>query len=204
MVFKSFATYVGSVNNVLWTWNIKYTHIQRKNFYQRYCGAVFDSATQLCQIKPEITFCGLPVDRIFLQGLQAFILFRLLEYEILKMFSMQKKRRKRKQKFDVFKAEEVTKSFVNLKFANNFFGYCVNHLICSLNFKNILWTLSLLHIRTMNGVISWYILALQRLFHFIVCVSFFSISFFFFVDSITCWSIEVSLSILRIKQWSCS
>ena len=55
--------------------------------------------------------------------------------------------------------------------------------------------------RTMNGVISWYVLALQSLFHFIACVSFLSISFFFFfVDSTTCWAIEVSLSILKIKQ----
>ena len=42
----------------------------------------------------------------------------------------------------------------------------------------------------MNGVISWYVLALQRLFHFIACVSFLSISFFssyFPVDSTTFW-----------------
>ena len=42
--------------------------------------------------------------------------------------------------------------------------------------------------------------------HFIACVSFFSIFFFFlsfFVSSITCWSIEVSLAILKRKQWSC-
>ena len=43
---------------------------------------------------------------------------------------------------------------------------------------NILWTFSL-HMRMMNGVIAWYVLALQRLFHFIVCISFLSVSFFF-------------------------
>ena len=41
-----------------------------------------------------------------------------------------------------------------------------------------LWALSLLHIRTANGVIFWYILDLQRLFHFIACVAFLSISLF--------------------------
>ena len=71
---------------------------------------------------------------------------------------------------------------------------------------NISWTLSLLHMGTMSGVISW-TLTLQRLFHFIACVSFLSISFLFsyvFVDSTTWWGIELSLSIPKIKQWSCS
>ena len=61
--------------------------------------------------------------------------------------------------------------------------------------------------RIMNRVIAWYVLALQHLFHFIACVSFLAISFFFlnfFVDFTTCLGIEVSLSILKIKQWSCS
>ena len=56
---------------------------------------------------------------------------------------------------------------------------------------NISWTLSLLHLRTMNGIISWYLLAPQRLFHFIAYVfrffpflSFFLISF---VDPTTFW-----------------
>ena len=44
---------------------------------------------------------------------------------------------------------------------------------------NISWTLSLLYIRTMNGVISWNVLALQRIFHFIACASILSISSFF-------------------------
>ena len=33
---------------------------------------------------------------------------------------------------------------------------------------------------------------------------FFSCFLVFFVSSITCWGIEVSLTILKIKQWSCS
>ena len=59
----------------------------------------------------------------------------------------------------------------------------------------------------MNRVIVWYVLVLQRLFHFIACVSFLSISFslfYFFVDFTTFLGIEVSLSILQIKHWSCS
>ena len=45
---------------------------------------------------------------------------------------------------------------------------------------NMLWTLSFFHMRTINSVISWYVLTLQRLFHFIACVSFLPIFFLFF------------------------
>ena len=44
-----------------------------------------------------------------------------------------------------------------------------------------LWNLSLLHIRTIYGVISWYVLDIQNLFHFIAYVSFLSISLFFLI-----------------------
>ena len=62
--------------------------------------------------------------------------------------------------------------------------------------------------KTMNGVVSWYILlfALYHLFHFIACASFlFIFSFFlvFCVSSFTREGIEVSLAILKIKHWSC-
>ena len=56
---------------------------------------------------------------------------------------------------------------------------------------------------TMNS----YVLALQRLFHFIACPSFLSISFFFsyfFLWILLLFGFEVSLSILKIKQWSYS
>ena len=72
---------------------------------------------------------------------------------------------------------------------------------------NISWALPLLHLRTMNGVISWYALALQRLFNFTACVSFLSIFFFsshFFSWILLLFGFQVSLSILKIKQWSCS
>ena len=47
----------------------------------------------------------------------------------------------------------------------------------------------------------------QRLFHFIVCVLFSSISFFFFLFFkwiLLLFGFEISLSILKTKQWSCS
>ena len=63
----------------------------------------------------------------------------------------------------------------------------------------------LLHIKTVNGVASWYILVLHRWFYFIPCVSFLSIFFFFFlsyfVSSVTCWGIVVSLAILKIMEF---
>ena len=43
---------------------------------------------------------------------------------------------------------------------------------------NMSWTLSFFHMRTINSVISWYVLTLQRLFHFIAC---FVSSYFFFL-----------------------
>ena len=61
--------------------------------------------------------------------------------------------------------------------------------------------------RMVNCVIAWYVLTLQRIFHINASVSFLSISFFFcyfFVDFTTCLCIDVSVSILKIKQWGCS
>ena len=45
--------------------------------------------------------------------------------------------------------------------------------------------------RMMNGVVAWYVLTLQRLFHFIECVLFLSISYF--STCTTCLGIEVGL-----------
>ena len=36
----------------------------------------------------------------------------------------------------VYKAEQVRKCFENLKIENEVFGYCVNYIICSLDFSN--------------------------------------------------------------------
>ena len=54
---------------------------------------------------------------------------------------------------------------------------CRTHAVAASG--NISWTVSLLHLRIMNGIISWYVLTPQCLFHFITCVSLLSISFFF-------------------------
>ena len=76
--------------------------------------------------------------------------------------------------------------------------------------EHILWLIleisrSLLYLRKMNAVFSWYTLALQRFFPFTACVSFHSISFFFFLTFLwisPLFGFEVSLPMLEIKQWS--
>ena len=134
-----------------------------------------------------------------------FVLFRLLESETLKIFSI-RGRRKSRHKFggtEVCKVEEVKKYFANPKIEIEVLSY----IICSLDFKNISCALFLLHLKTINGVFSWYILALNHLFHFIACISFLFLFFFFlsfFVSSITCGCTEINLAILKIKQRSCS
>ena len=109
-----------------------------------------------------------------------FNLFRLLGNETLKIFSI-RERRKSRHEFavtKVCKAEEVRKNIGNPKIVVEFFSY----VICSLDFKHISCALFLLHMKTMNGVVSWYKLALHHLFHFIACVSFLSIFSFIFVS----------------------
>ena len=133
--------------------------------------------------------CIVDLYKFLIKRPKAFNLFRLLQNETLKTFSI-RERHKRRNKFGetkVCKAEEVRKYFVNPKTEIEVFSY----IICSLDFKNISCTLFLLHMKTMNGVVSSYILllALHHLFHFIACVSFLSIFFFFlsfFVSCITC------------------
>ena len=118
----------------------------------------------------------------FWEGFEAFNLFRLLEKETLEMCSMLKSR-KSNYKFGgtkVCNTEEVRKYFVSSKIENEVFSLCVNAIICSLGFRNISWTISLLNMRTMIGFLSWCVLTLQGLFHFIACVLFLSIFFFFF------------------------
>ena len=101
----------------------------------------------------------------------------------------------------VCKDEYVRKYFLNLKSEIEIFSY----IICGLDSKNISSTLFLLHMKTMNGVVSWCILllALHHLFHFTVCVSFLSTFFLFsnfFMSSIACWVIEVSLALLKVVE----
>ena len=133
-----------------------------------------------------------------------FNLFRLLGNETLEIFSI-RERRKSRHKFGgskVCKAEQVKKYFLNPKIEIEVFSY----IIGDFDFKNISCTLFLLHMKMMNGVVSWYVLllALHHLFHFIACVLFLSIFFLsFFVSFVTCWGIEGSSEILKIKHWSC-
>ena len=117
--------------------------------------------------------CIVDLYKFLIKRLKAFNLFRLLQNETLKTFSI-RERHKRRNKFGetkVCKAEEVRKYFVNPKTEIEVFSY----IICSLDFKNISCTLFLLHMKTMNGVVSWYILLLS-----FYCVCFVSLYFFFF------------------------
>ena len=91
-------------------------------------------------------------------------------------------------------------------------------LVIAIITEHLLLNLSLLHIRRMNDVFSWYVLALQCLFHFTACVSSLFISLYFLVfvavvfvvvvvavvECTICRGTEVTLSILLIKQGSCS
>ena len=76
----------------------------------------------------------------------------------------------------VCKAELVRKQFLNPKSENKIFSY----IICTLDFKNISITLFLLYMKTMNGVVWWYILllALHHLFYCVCFVSFYLFLFF--------------------------
>ena len=101
-------------------------------------------------------------------------------------------------KLQAFRHSEICKIFKSI-----FFTEHLRWLLLEISYELSLYCI----MRMMNRVIVWYVLALQRLFHFIACVSFLSISFSFFnffVDFTTCLGIEVSLSILQIKHWSCS
>ena len=107
-------------------------------------------------------------------GLKAFIVFRLLKNKTLEMLSMGE-RRKSKHKFGgikVWKVEEAKKYFASPKIEKEVFGWCLNYIIGSLDFRNILWTLFLLHMKI--WMVSFHSTC-------VTCVSFLSISFFFLV-----------------------
>ena len=104
-------------------------------------------------------------------------LFRLLENETLKIFSI-RGRRKSRHKFGgtkVCKAKEVIKYFENRKTEIDVCSY----IIYSLNFKKYLMC-CLLHMKMMKGVVSWHIISLHDLFHFIAYVLFRFFLFFKF------------------------
>ena len=114
-------------------------------------------------------------------GLKAFIVFRLLKSKTLEMLSMGE-RRKSKLKFGgikVWKVEEAKKYFASPKIEKEVFGWCLNYIIGSLDFRNILWTLFLLHMKIwMVSFHSTYWLSstyfiLLRVFRFFLFLSFF-------------------------------
>ena len=79
-----------------------------------------------------------------------------------------------------------TRNFIKKKLQHRCFSVKLSKFLKTLFLQNppggyfwkfLMNSLSLLHMRKMNGVISRYVLAIQRLFSFIVFVSFLSISF---------------------------
>ena len=88
------------------------------------------------------------------EGLKVFNLFSLLENETLQMLNMPERRKHKSGRTKVCKAEEGRRYFVNSKIETDVFDQCVNYIICSLDFRDISWTVSALHLITMNGVIS--------------------------------------------------
>ena len=101
-------------------------------------------------------------------------------------------------KLQAFRHSEICKVFKTI-----FFTEHLRWLILEISYELSLYCI----MRMMIRVSVWYVLTLQRLFHFIACVLFLSISFsffIFFVDFTTCLAIDVSFSIFQIKHWSCS
>ena len=71
--------------------------------------------------------------------------------------------------------------------------------------KNIC-ELHVVTLKTLSGVIPWYVLALECLFHFIVCVVSYIIFLFLlllFVGSTPSWSREVIFSVFTTNECSC-
>ena len=118
-----------------------------------------------------------------------FNIFRLLLNETLKIFSIRERRWSR-HKFGgtkFYKAEEVRKTFLNPKIKFEVFSY----IICCLDFKNISFSLILLHMkRWMVSFRGTYCYWLSIIYFILLCVlRFFLIFCFFlrfFVSSITC------------------
>ena len=72
-------------------------------------------------------------------------------------------------KFQAFRHSEICKIFKSI-----FFTEHLRWLFLEISYLSLYCIM-----RMMNRVIVWYVLALQRLFHFIVCVSFLSLFLFF-------------------------
>ena len=118
-----------------------------------------------------------------------FNLFRLLENETLKMFSIWE-RRKSRHKFG------GAKHFRNFQLHYLRFGF--QNISLFIAYENYECCSCVVHITIGSpSIISCYCVCFASFYGFFL----FFLSFF--VSCITCWGIEVSLVILKIKQWSC-
>ena len=76
-----------------------------------------------------------------------------------------------------FQNNKNCESSVTFMYQSEILKICIRSYLPFL--QRLLWNLSLLHVRTRNGVISFYVLALQRLLHSVACVSFLSMPFYY-------------------------
>ena len=94
-----------------------------------------------------------------------------------------RERRKSRHKFcgaKVCKNAEVRKYFVNPKIVIEVFSY----IICNLDFKNTSCTLFLLHMKTMNRVVSWY---MQLSITYFILLRVFRLFLFFLLFLVFLW-----------------
>ena len=134
-----------------------------------------------------------------------FNLFRLLENETLKIFSI-RERRKSRHKFGgtkVCKVEEIRKYFVNPKIEIEVFSYIIYSLISKISHVLSFYCICKRWMVSFRGTY-WLFITYFILFSVFCLFLFFYFFLSFFASSITCWGIEVSLAIYKIKQWSYS
>ena len=126
-------TYVGSVNNLFGPLSVKYS-LNLKEWT-----VISDAAfLQLHSRTSELTFCALLTATILWQAHQAFNVFRSLQNEIVEMFSV---RGRTKSSINFFERKFVKlwkiKIIINPKIEIEDFYWCLNQVICSLDYRNI-------------------------------------------------------------------
>ena len=77
-------------------------------------------------------------------------------------------------------------------------------LVIAIVTEHLLLNLSLLHIRRMNDVFSWYVLALQCLFHLTACVSSLFISLYFLVFVAVVFVVVVFVVVVVVAVVECT
>ena len=156
-----------------------------------YCGVLEKNNLYIESIvEPSLQIPNSLGDKFFLQKhlVRSQMFFRtgalknlaMLEFLFNKVAGLQAcnfiKKRFQHRCFSVKFAKSLGESFLQYTSGGCFWKYLMNSLF-------------ILHMRIMNRVLAWYVLSLQRLFHFIAFLSLLSISFFFsyfFVDFTTC------------------